>query len=425
MFRCITVALVCVAAWGMVLAASAEPNAPGRARAITLEQAVARALDAAPSLKSRQELVSAAEANVRQSGVLANPTIDVELENFAGSDRFEDFEQSELTLGVRQRIERGGKVAGRLAVADAEHQAAALESRRTRANVAFDARKAFIEMFAATAELDNAAARLKAASQIEAMAARRVRSARDPVTVRLRAEIQTAEARTARDQASHDLHNAKRTLALIWGTSDEAFEIDAASLWAIPAEMPKRADISSADVRAREIAASRAAARLELEQANARSDLSVGVGVRRFEDGGDLAGVLSVSVPLAIFDNNQGNIDRAAAESRAAALDVADAKQRHAIELVGLEEEAARARAALDTLRGELLPRAKSALAAARHGFDAGAFGYQEIAEAQRILNELNAREIAALRQLHLAHANLDRLAGRTGEPSQEQGTQP
>ncbi|MBL8781536.1 MAG: TolC family protein, partial [Alphaproteobacteria bacterium] len=302
MFRCITVALVCVAAWGMVLAASAEPNAPGRARAITLEQAVARALDAAPSLKSRQELVSAAEANVRQSGVLANPTIDVELENFAGSDRFEDFEQSELTLGVRQRIERGGKVAGRLAVADAEHQAAALESRRTRANVAFDARKAFIEMFAATAELDNAEARLKAASQIEAMAARRVRSARDPVTVRLRAEIQTAEARTARDQASHDLHNAKRTLALIWGTSDEAFEIDAASLWAIPAEMPKRADISSADVRAREIAASRAAARLELEQANARSDLSVGVGVRRFEDGGDLAGVLSVSVPLAIFD---------------------------------------------------------------------------------------------------------------------------
>jgi len=59
MFRCITVALVCVAAWGMVLAAPAEPNAPGRARAITLEQAVARALDAAPSLKSRQELVSA------------------------------------------------------------------------------------------------------------------------------------------------------------------------------------------------------------------------------------------------------------------------------------------------------------------------------------------------------------------------------
>jgi cobalt-zinc-cadmium efflux system outer membrane protein len=425
MFRCITVALVCVAAWSMVSAAFAESKAPGRARAITLDQAVARALDAAPSLKSRQELVAAAEANVRQSGVLPNPSLEVEFENFAGSDRFEAFEQSELTLGVRQRIERGGKVAGRVSVANAEHQAAALESYRTRASVAFEARKAFIDVFAATAALSSAEARLKAASEIEAMAVRRVRSARDPVTVRLRAEIQTAEARTARDQASHDLHNAKRTLALMWGESDEPFEIDGSALWVMPPEMPKHVRASSADVRAREIAASRATARLALEQANARSDVSVGVGVRRFEDGGDLAGVLSVSVPIALFDDNQGNIDRAAAEKRAAELDVDAAKQRHAMELVGLEEQAARSRAALDMLRGELLPRAKRALAAARAGFSAGAFGYQEIAEAQRILAELSAREIAALRELHLAHANLDRLAGRTGEPSRDQGTEP
>jgi len=424
MFRCITVALVCVAAWGMGSAASAEPKAPARARAITLEQAVARALDAAPSLKSRQELVAAADANIRQSGVLPNPTLDVELENFAGSDRFEDFEQSELTLGIRQRIERGGKVTGRLSIAQAEQQAAALEMQRTRANVVFEARRAFIEVFAATAALSNAEDRLKAASQIERMAARRVLSARDPVTVRLRAEIQTAEARTARDQAAHDLHNAKRTLSLLWGDGDDAFEIDGASLREMPAELPKQVRAASADVRAREIAADRAAARLASEKANAYPDLSVGVGVRRFEDGGDLAGVLSVSVPIAVFDDNQGNIDRAAAERRAAELDVADAKQRHAIELVRLEEEAARSRAALEMLRSELLPRAKSALAAARRGFEAGAFSYQEIAEAQRILADLNGREVVALQELHLAHANLDRMAGRTGEAAQDQGSE-
>jgi outer membrane protein, heavy metal efflux system len=425
MFRCITVALVCVAAWGMVQAASAEPAASSRTRAITLEEAVARALDAAPSLKARQELVTAAQAQVRQSDALPNPTLDVELENFAGSDRFEDFEQSELTLGVRQRIERGGKVTGRHAVATAEHQAAALESERTRASVAFDARKAFIEVFASSAALDAAEARLKAAAQIERMATRRVSAARDPVTVRLRAEIQTAEARTARDQALHDLHNARRTLGLLWGEPDAAFDIDDRSLRSAPAERPKRAESSSAEVRAREIAARRAQARLDLERANAYGDVSVGVGVRRFESGGELAGVLSVSVPLSVLDDNQGNIDRAAAESRAAELDVADARQRHAIAVVGFEEEADRSRAELDMLRKELLPRAKSALAAARHGFDAGAFGYQEIAEAQRILNELNGREIAALRQLHLAHANLDRLSGRADEPSSDQGTSP
>ncbi|MEQ1864097.1 MAG: TolC family protein [Micropepsaceae bacterium] len=422
MFRCITVALVGVAAWSLVQAAMAEPAAGTRLRGVTLEEAIARALDASPGLRAKDELVAGADAQVRQSGVWPNPTVEAELENFGGSGRFSDLDESELTLAVTQRIERGGKRAGRSSVAEADRDAAALERERMRLGVIFDARKAFVELFAAQAALDNAKVRLKAASEIEAMAARRVNAARDPVTVKLRTEIQTAEARTARDQAERDLHNAKRTMALLWGEPDTEFAIDATSL-KVPPDAKGQPAQTSLDIEARQIAVRRAEARLHLEQANARSDVSVGVGVRRFENGGDLAGVLTVSMPLAIFDGNASNIDRAAAEHRAAELDVADIKQRHLAAIVRLEEEVARSRAELDAVRNELLPRAKSALAAARRGYDAGAFSYQEVAEAQRVLNELMGREVAALRTLHIAHADLDRTNGRLSGAPSHQGT--
>jgi outer membrane protein, heavy metal efflux system len=175
-------------------------------------------------------------------------------------------------------------------------------------------------------------------------------------------------------------------------------------------------------VTAREIAARRAAAKVELEEANARSDVSVGLGVRRFEHGGHLAGVVTFSMPLAIFDGNEGAIARAKAERRAAELDAADAKLRYETALVVLEEEAVRSRTELDALRKEMLPRAKSALAAARRGYGLGAFSYLEIAEAQRILAELSAREVVAFRTLHTAYASLDRLSGAAGAYVPEQG---
>ena len=420
MFRYISAALFCAAAWSFVSAAMAEPN--GRANTITMEEAVRRALDASPGLKARDELVAGADANVRQSGAWPNPTIEGQLENFGGSGRFSDIDESELTLGLTQRIEHAGKREGRLAVAAAEREGAVLERERKQLDVRFDARRAFVEVVTAQAALDNAASRLKAAKEIEAMAARRVNAARDPITVKLRAEIQTAEARTAHAQAEHDLHNAKRTLAVLWGEPDAEFAADASSLQPPPGTKRDLAALPSPDVQAREIAAQRAAAKVELERANGRSDVSVGLGVRRFENGGDLAGVLTLSMPLAVFDTNQGNVYRAAAERRAADLDVEDARRRYLTALVALEEDVARSRAEYDAVHDELLPRARAALKAARHGYDAGAFGYQDLAESQRILNELTDREIEALRKLHLAHASLDRLTGEADGAPAEQG---
>ena len=406
-------ALVCAVSWcaPVALAGDAAPGAG--ASPVTLKEAIARALDASASVKAHEERIGGAEAGIRQSGVLPNPEINVELENFAGSGPFKDLNDSELTLGVSQRIERSSKRGGRAAVAQSERDIAVIERDTARLDAAAEARRAFYEVCAAAALLKVRKAGLDSARQIEGMAIRRVGSARDPVTVKLRAEILSTEAKGAHDRAVLALATAKRKLASLWGDAATAFTVDEAALFAVPeSDAPAPSD-TSPDLKVKEAAARRAAAKVELENANGRSDFSLGLGVRRFENGGDLAGVVSVSVPLAIFDSNQGNIEQAAAERRAADLDVVEARRAAEREALTLQNEVTSARAEALAIRKELLPRAEDALSAARRGYDLGAFSYLELSESQRTLNELRSREVEVLRDLQFALAALDRLASR------------
>lgn len=417
MFRWMLVALFCAASW---CAAFARADDVQGAKPVSLDEAVARALAASVAVKARDERVGSAEAGIRQSGVLPNPQVDVELENFAGSGPFRHLNDSELTLGVSQRIERSGKRGGRVAVAEAERDIAAIERDRSRLDVAVEARRAFFDVCAAEALLKVRKASLDSARQIEGMAVRRVRAARDPLTVKLRAEIQSAEARGAYDRAVLALDTAKKKLASLWGDPGTSFGVDDAALFAVPDADPEARFSASPDLKISEAEVRRAASKAALENAYARSDVSVGLGVRRFENGGDLAGVLSLSVPLAVFDGNDGNIERAAAERRAAELEAIEVRRVVERDAVALQHEVKAARAEALAIRKDLLPRAEEALRAARRGYDAGAFSYLELSESQRTLNELRTREVGVLRELHAALAGLDRLAGR--DPSTDTG---
>lgn len=424
MFRWPIAVLLSAVVWSMAPARAGELKSGIATTLITQEEAISLALKASAAVGSRKEMIAGAEAGVRQSGVLPNPEINAELENFAGSGPFRSLDDSELTLGLTQRLERSRKREGRVAVAEVERDIAAIEHDRTRLDTVLEARRAYVDVGAATLLLEIAQVRLDSAKQIEAMAARRVRAARDPITVKLRAEIQTAQARSEMESAALVLQTAKKRLSSLWGDPGAAFRVETSALLALPESSAQLAANASPDIRVSEAAARRADSKFQLENANAASDVSVGLGVRRFESGGDLAGVISFSMPLAIFDTNQGNIERADAERRAAALDVQHVKLEQEREVLTLQGQIASARAEVVVVRSELLPRTYEALKAARHGYDAGAFSYLELSESQRTLNELRSREVEALRQLHFALAGLDRLSGRMTFAATNQGQQ-
>lgn len=201
------------------------------------------------------------------------------------------------------------------------------------------------------------------------------------------------------------------TLAALWA--------GAAADIAVPADGFFRMDAADTetngapDLAVSEARIARATRSYELEKIRARPDPTIGLGVRRFEDGGDVAGVLSFSMPLAFFDKNRGNIDKAMAERQEAQWMLEEDRRRQAAALRAARAEQAAAKAEAAAVRDDMIPRAVQAAKSARDGYDRGAFSYLEVADTERALADLRTREIAALRKFHEAQAVIDRLTGR------------
>ena len=385
---------------------------------LTLEDAVARSLAASPLLKGRAAAIDASAASVDQAGVRPNPTVELEVENFTGSGPYSDFGSTETTVTYRQPLERGGKRRARVALAEADRSIARLERTRSAAEVAFETQRAWDAVLEAEALKENAAERLRLAEDMAGIVQRRVKAARDPLAAGLKADNQVADARSALDQAGLRLGAARIALAAQWGADAADFRVDSADFFQM-GEGPNGA--SAPDLAVSEARIGRAGKSYDLEKTRAKQDPTVGIGMRRFEDGGDVAGIISFSMPLAFFDRNRGNINRAMAERQEAEWLLAEDQRKHAAALRSARAEQAAARAEAAAIRDDILPRANEAAKSARDGYDRGAFAYLEVADTQRTLVDLRARVVAALKKFHEAQAVIDRLTGRWIESATEQ----
>jgi cobalt-zinc-cadmium efflux system outer membrane protein len=120
---------------------------------ITLSDAVSLALLNNPELKAFSLEVRVLEAQTLQAGLLPNPEIDTELENFMGSGEFDAFDSVETTIQLSQLIELGGKRSKRKRVSSLERDLAEWDYLTKRADVLTEVTKAFIEVLAAQEHL--------------------------------------------------------------------------------------------------------------------------------------------------------------------------------------------------------------------------------------------------------------------------------
>jgi len=392
-------------------AVSAQPAAPA-GPPLDLNHALARASVADPAAAGWEARFAAAQANVRQAGVKPNPSLGVELENFAGSGAYSMLDTTETTLSYQQTLERGGKREARVGLARAS--AEILRRRRDvrRLDLLKEVQVAYAEALAAEAELLIADARLVAAQSAQSDVDRRVRAARDPLFAGARAEATTAQAEIERDQARMAAQNARSVLARFWGGSAE-FTLDLEPFFAVTPPAAAGGAVAVADLALLEAERDVADATVRVEQSRAVTDPTVRAGVRHFGAGNDVALVVGGSIPLRLHDNNKGAIDRAIAERAAAEADVTLERTLRERDIARLAARIAASAAESERLRAEVIPVAIRAVEQVRDGFNRGGFQYANVADAERALADARARRVQTLRQFHLDQAALDRLTGR------------
>ena len=283
--------------------------------------------------------------------------------------------------------------------------------------------RALAEAVATGRAVEIARERVRLGDEVLRAARARVEAGREPFVQQRRAEVARETAAVALERSQRDASLALRALSVLLATP-RVEVASARSAWFDdlgPRPNPARAPAAPAGQvdRARlDGLITQRQAELDLQRRNAIPDVTVGAGVRRFsEAGGDTAFVLGLSVPLPIFDRNQGNILRAGAELSRAEADAERGRLYLDAALADAERRLDQAWRAAELLRRTILPAAQEAAGFAREGYAAGKFSLLEVLDAQRTLSDAREQLNGALLEVQQVRADIARLRGRAAAP--------
>ena len=374
---------------------------------LTLRQALALALSRSPELAAFDYDVRIAEARVLQAKSIPNPEADFTGESVAGTDAYSNADQSENTLLLSQLIELGGKRRARVREAGFGRELAGFDYEIRKREVYLKTAEHFVDLLAGQRRVALAEELVRLANEFVPAVEKRVEAGRASSLEKMRFDVALASARIDLEEARRNVLAGRQRLAAQWGSTRPRFASVAGELDATPAT-------ASLDILARRLAAEPTAGALWSRSRATRS------GARTREGGGrsrcdvarrpsadqetkDVTAVVGFSLPLPLWNRNQGNIRAAQEQISRTGAEQATAAAALMTELTDAYQNLSRARATIEILREEVLPGGESALTATTEGYEAGRFSYLEVLDARRTIGAARIQYLQAITDYHKA----------------------
>jgi cobalt-zinc-cadmium efflux system outer membrane protein len=151
-------------------------------------------------------------------------------------------------------------------------------------------------------------------------------------------------------------------------------------------------------------------------------DVTLSAGWRHFNETNDDAVRLTLSLPIPVFDQNQGNV-LSAQENLAKTRAEREANRNTLIVIAGRAYDSLQGSLReLAVLREVAIPKAQQASEAISEGYAQGRFTLLEVLDVQASLAQARLREQEALQNFHIAVATIEGLVGRPFSLARESG---
>ena len=384
---------------------------------LTLDEAVAAAVANNPTLRAKTVEVSSVRANEITAGLIPNPQA-----SYTATQLGSRNQDQQHTVTVGQTIETGGKRRRRLESAQAATAVTTQELFDIRRQVVLQVKKAFNDALVARATLALAEDNLKALDEVERI--QRFRAERGDISELELLRLQVQRFAFERDAADARLASEAARIALRAAINPAAVaerveivgDLDFRDVPADLGPLRQRALDARPDLRAAAAAYAKAQADVNLARANAWWDVTPQAQYERI--GPDNTFGFGVSIPLRIFDRNQGEIARTLAEvDRSAALQQAVASQVLAdVDTAYSGLVIQRERVVL--LRDTYLPKALQARRTVEFAYRRGGVSLLDYLDAQRTYRETALEHLRALGNFWAAAYQLEAAVGGSLEPS-------
>lgn len=395
-----------IALLSLLLATTASAQA---GQGMSLPEALSAAFANNPELAAAAREIGIAEGERMQAGLIPNPELAWEIEDTRR-------DSSTTTVTLSQPLELGGKRGARIAVAGAGQAIARLDLERQRNGLRADVVQAYHAALRAQTAVE-------LAQQSQALTERGLRVVQGRVSAgqsspveATRAQVQLAQANAEQRRAETQRTVAYQALARLTGSPLATFDQLSASHLS-PGQAPSADTLlgqieQTAEWRLAAAQVERGEASLGSEKALRIPNLTVSVGSQYSREDRERVNMVGLSMPLPLFDRNQGNV-LAAARRADQARDL-----RNAVEL-RLRSET---RSAVDQWRTAMqevqaydrtiLPAAQQAVDTATRGFEMGKFAFLDVLDAQRTLIDARGLYLEALASATDARAQVERIYG-------------
>ncbi|SFO36539.1 TolC family protein [Nitrosospira briensis] len=393
---------------------------------LNMKNAVRLALQQNPELASFDKEVRALEGATLQAGLLRNPDVSLNIDNVGnmgvsqgrgappGATIKENVEQQDLIFRISQLIELGGKRAARAYAASLGQELAGKDFETKRLELIARVANTFMEVLAGQEQLRLAEESQQLAQKVVDTVKRRVLAGKVPPIEETKAGVAFSTTQIALGQARRELAAARQRLALLWGDASPRFGRVLGNLELLTT-LPNFEALSESVLaspmagRARKGIEHRKAL-LEVEQTRRVPNITIGGGMIKHWESGGTTGVVGISMPLQIFDRNQGNVREAHERLNKALDEQAATDLRLKTELVQAYETLSAVQNEITILRSEILPAAKSAFEVTNKGYELGKFGFLEVLDAQRTLFQNQVLYVRALANHHRLVNEIERL---------------
>ncbi|MCZ6596002.1 MAG: TolC family protein [Planctomycetota bacterium] len=352
---------------------------------MTLQGAFELAQQSHPELAAAQARVAAAAGRALDAGRLPNPAAVLRIESapFEGAT----LDEAEYVAGVSQPLPLGGRLAAAERVAAAEVRRAVLERDAVWFELRGRIRGAFASALYAQKAAELRSDLLEQAEAARGVAAIRVASGDATEEGLLTTELAIVEARRELLRADGLRSTALGELALAVGTPEREIatvtgDLDtAASLPAIEDVLRRIEENPVLLAQAARVEADEA--RLVLAAAQRIPDLRLDLLYRRLQETDANAFDVGLSVPLQLFTSGRGRVEAARADLIESQARRRGARARIESSARIAHDRLVRARAELELVEDEVLPRSAQLLAIHERRFEAGDIALDEVLRAR------------------------------------------
>ena len=354
-----------------------------------------------------------------QAATRPNPFVSTSIQDTRSATR-------QIYLQFNQEIELGDKRTARMEAADAFYSKADAELATKKAEIHANVVLAFYELLVAQERVTLAKSSVVVAESALDAASKRVKAGKSSPVEQTKSTVAAASAKIELVQAMTQLNNSRKRLSALWGDNAPSFERATGEVATIP-EISSLSNLqslidSAPSVKLAKLEIDARKAMTRIERSRAIPNITISAGVVNNQEIGLNQALFGLSIPIPVFDRNQGNVQEAASRTFKAEDELIAVKNRIQTNLATQYERLNAARQATLSLQSDILPNAQSAFDATNRGFSLGKFNFLDVLDAQRTLYQAKSQYINALLEAHQSIAEIERTLGEVVE---HQATKP